>query len=167
MAVRAAPEAEKFPDLSSISPTAEIAELGICVVGIGASAGGLEAAKKLVQALPAVSGLAFILVQHMDPTHDSMMVELLGRVSPIPVVQAKEGMVLVVDQLYVIPPGVYLSLNAGILHLSAPLTRHGARLPFDFLLQSLAMSVASRAVCVILSGTGADGNELRMLQSRS
>ena len=157
MTVRAAPEAISYPNFLSLPPMAEAAGLGICVVGIGASAGGLEAAKKLVHALPAASGLAFILVQHLDPTHESMMVDLLSRVSPVPVVQAEDGMVVVVDRLYVIPPGVYLSFEAGILHLSAPLAPQGARLPFDFLLQSLATSIGARAICVILSGSGADG----------
>jgi two-component system CheB/CheR fusion protein len=101
--------------------------------------------------------MAFILVQHMDPTHESMLVELLSNISAVPVTQASDGMVLAVNHLYVIPPGLYLSLNAGILNLSVPLARHGARLPFDFLLQSLAASAGSRAVCVILSGSGADG----------
>ncbi len=126
-------------------------------MGIGASAGGLEAAKKFLGALPATSGLAYILVQHMDPTHASMMAELLSDVSAIPVTQASDGMALAADHLYIIPPGLYLSLNAGILHLSVPLARHGTRLPFDFLLQSLATAVGKRAVCVILSGSGADG----------
>jgi two-component system CheB/CheR fusion protein len=139
-------------------PVASAERVGeICVVGIGASAGGLEAAKKFLGALPADSGLAYILVQHMDPTHASMMAELLSDVSAIPVTQASDGMALAVDHLYIIPPGLYLSLNAGILHLSVPLARHGTRLPFDFLLQSLATAVGKRAVCVILSGSGADG----------
>ena len=110
-----------------------------------------------LQALPATSGLAYILVQHMDPTHESMLVELLSHVSAVPVTQARDGMALEADHLYVIPPGLYLSLNAGILHLSVPLARHGTRLPFDFLLQSLAAAAGARAVCVILSGTGTDG----------
>jgi two-component system CheB/CheR fusion protein len=130
---------------------------GTCVVAIGASAGGLHACKRFLAAIPANSGMAFILVQHLDPTHASMLVELLGETSLIPVLQAAEGMPLQPDHLYVIPPGVYLAVRAGALHLSKPREPHGARLAFDFLLRSLAADAASRAICVILSGSGADG----------
>lgn len=128
------------------------------VVGIGASAGGLDACRKLVGALPANNGMAFILVQHLDPTHESMMVDLLAGYTTMVVRQATDGMTLEPDHLYVIPPGMYLSVGDGALHLSQPQARHGARLPFDFLLHSLADAYEARAVCVILSGTGADGS---------
>ena len=128
------------------------------VVGIGASAGGLDACRKLVGALPADNGMAFILVQHLDPTHESMMVDLLADHTSMTVRQATDGMLLERDHLYVIPPGSYLSVGNGALHLSQPQARHGARLPFDFLLHSLAENCGSRAICVILSGTGADGS---------
>lgn len=128
------------------------------VVAIGASAGGLEACRKLVAALPDATGLAFILVQHLDPNHDSMLVELLSGHTGLRVLEAAEGMRLAPDHLYVIPPGASLSVADGALHLSQPLTRHGARLPFDFLLNSLAASCGSRTVCVVLSGSGADGS---------
>ena len=128
------------------------------VVGIGASAGGLDACRKLLSALPARTGMAFILVQHLDPTHKSMLVDLLADHTSMVVRQAANGMELQPDHLYVIPPGSYLAVAAGILHLSQPQARHGARLPFDFLLHSLAQDLGPRAVCVILSGTGADGS---------
>jgi two-component system CheB/CheR fusion protein len=128
------------------------------VVGIGASAGGLDAARGFVSTLPARSGLALILVQHLDPTHASMMVDLLAGHTPMTVAQAAEGMEVERDHLYVIPPGNYLSVEKGTLHLSPPLARHGTRLPFDFLLNSLAENYGDRAVCVVLSGTGADGS---------
>ena len=127
------------------------------VVGIGASAGGLEACSKLVEGLPAGNGMALILVQHLDPTHESMMVDLLAGHTSIAVRQATDGMPLEPDHLYVIPPATYLSISNGALHLSQPQARHGARLPFDFLLHSLAEECGPRAVAVILSGTGADG----------
>jgi two-component system CheB/CheR fusion protein len=101
--------------------------------------------------------MAFILVQHLDPNHPSMMVELLSSITAMPVLQAADGMLVEVDHLYIIPPGVYLALEADKLKLSAPLARHGARLPFDFLLKSLAQAAGKRAVCVVLSGTGTDG----------
>ena len=128
------------------------------VVGIGASAGGLDACRKLVGALPADNGMAFILVQHLDPTHESMMVDLLAGHTSMNVRQATDGMALEREHLYVIPPGAFLSVGNGSLHLSQPQARHGARLPFDFLLHSLAEMCGPRAVCVILSGTGADGS---------
>ena len=128
------------------------------VVGIGASAGGLEACRKFVDALPARNGMAFILVQHLDPTHESMMVDLLGGHTSMNVRQATDGMLIERDHLYVIPPGTYLSVSDGALRISQPQARHGARLPFDFLLHSLAEEYGARAVCVVLSGTGADGS---------
>jgi two-component system CheB/CheR fusion protein len=128
------------------------------VVGIGASAGGLDACIKLLEVLPADSGMAFILVQHLDPTHESMMVDLLSRHTAMTVLQATQGMLIEPNHLYIIPPGAYLTVGQGALHLSTPQARHGARLPFDFLLHTLAAEFGSRAICVILSGTGADGS---------
>src|SRR5271170_315235 len=128
------------------------------VVGIGASAGGLDACRKLVDALPADSGMAFILVQHLDPTHESMMAELLAGHTAMAVRQATDGMALERDHIYVIPPGAYLSVDAGVLRVLRPQARHGARLPIDFLLRSLAEACGARAIGVILSGTGADGS---------
>lgn len=127
------------------------------VVAIGASAGGLEACRRLLHALPADTGMAFILVQHLDPNHESMLVDLLSSATTMAVVQASEGMPIVPDHLYVIPPGRYLSVAAGALHISQPEARHGARLPFDHLLTTLALAYGQRGICVILSGTGADG----------
>ena len=128
------------------------------VVGIGASAGGLDACRKLVGALATGNGMAFILIQHLDPTHESMMVDLLADHTSMTVRQATDGMPIERDHLYVIPPGTYLSVGDGALHLSQPQARHGARLPFDFLLHSMADEFGARAICVILSGTGADGS---------
>jgi two-component system CheB/CheR fusion protein len=128
------------------------------IVAIGASAGGLGAFRKLVAALPAGSGMACILVQHLDPNHESMMVDLLAGHTSMTVRQATDGMLIEAEQLYLNPPGSYLSVGNGALHLSQPQARHGARLPFDFLLHTLADEYGARAICVILSGTGADGS---------
>src|SRR5580693_992519 len=129
------------------------------IVAIGASAGGLDACRKLLDALPAPNGMAFIIVQHLDPSHDSMMVDLLAGHTSMPVLRATDGMRIERDRVYVIPPGVYLAADEkGTLRLSKPQARHGARLPFDFLLNSLAREHGARAVCVVLSGTGADGS---------
>jgi len=127
-------------------------------VAIGASAGGLDACRKLLDALPSEVGVAFILVQHLDPTHESMLVDLLASHTSMNVRQAAEGMPIEPDHLYVIAPGTYLSIAEGTLHLTEPTAPHGARLPFDFLLNSLAEEFGARAICVILSGTGADGS---------
>jgi two-component system CheB/CheR fusion protein len=128
------------------------------VVGLGASSGGLEALYKLFDALPSDTGMAFILVQHLDPTHGSMMVGLLAGHTAMTVSEAADGMPIERDHVYVIPPGVYLSIGEGALRLTNPRERHGARMPFDFLLRSLAEECGARAVCAVLSGTGADGS---------
>jgi two-component system CheB/CheR fusion protein len=102
--------------------------------------------------------MAFILVQHLDPTHESMLVDLLASHTSMTVLQATDGMPIKRNHLYIVPPGTYLSVEHGTLHLSEPHARHGARLPFDFLLNSLAADYGTRAICIILSGTGADGS---------
>ena len=130
----------------------------LLVVAVGASAGGLDACAKLLTALPVGNGMAFVIVQHLDPTHDSMMAELLAERTTMTVRQATDGMPIERERVYVIPPGSYLSVQAGALRLSPPDARHGARLPFDFLLRSLAKEYGARAICVVLSGTGADGS---------
>ena len=128
------------------------------VVALGASAGGLDAFKKFFDARPANSGMAFVLIQHLDPTHESLMVDLLAGHTRMKVLQATDRMRLARDHVYLIPPGAYLAINDGILCLSKPLDRHGARMPFDFFLRSLAAECGERAICAILSGTGTDGS---------
>ena len=103
--------------------------------------------------------MAFILVQHLEPNHPSMMVELLAKRTAMQVVEASEGAFIEPDHVYVIPPGRFLSVESGTLHLSEPPTRHGVRLPFDFLLESLARYHGPRTACIILSGTGSDGSQ--------
>jgi two-component system CheB/CheR fusion protein len=101
--------------------------------------------------------MAFILIQHLDPSHVSLMVDLLAGHTTNTVRQASDGMPLEPGNVYVIPPGAYLAIRGGTLHLSEPQERHGARLPFDFFLRSFAAESGGRALCVILSGTGSDG----------
>lgn len=129
------------------------------VIGIGASAGGLAACSRLLDAMPADHGMAMILVQHLDPNHASLMVDLLQEHTTMTVVEATDGMHVVPNHLYAIPPGVYLSVKAGALHLSEPVAGHGARLPLDFLLRAMATEYGARSVAVILSGFGADGSD--------
>lgn len=133
-------------------------EAGFSVVGVGASAGGLDACRKLLDGLTAPTGMAFILIQHLDPTHASMLADLLRGNTAMTVFEAADGMRVERDHLYVIPPGTYLAVEDGMLRLSPPQARHGARLPFDFLLHSLAQAYGPRVVAVVLSGTGADGS---------
>ncbi len=131
---------------------------GLAVIGIGASAGGLDACSKLAAAIQPGSGMAFVLVQHLDPTHPSMLTELLAGRTALTVREAEDGLRLEVDHLYVIPPGTTLSVAGGALHLAPRRAKHGAQLPFDVLLRSLATAYGARAACVVLSGTGADGS---------
>ncbi len=153
---KALPKKPAVPEADLPEETRPAGEL--LVVGIGASAGGLEACRKFVSTIPTGTAIAFILIQHLDPTHGSMMVDLLSSHTQLTVCQAMDGMVIAADHLYVIPPGTYLSATDGKLRLSPPQARHGARLPFDFLLRSLAKEYGARAVCVVLSGTGPDGS---------
>lgn len=128
------------------------------VVAIGASAGGLEAFRTLLPTLPVRSGFAFILVQHLDPTHPSMMVALLFSQTTMKVLEARDGMRLETDHVYIIPPGRYLTVRNRAFKLSRTGISQPVRMSFDFLLQSLAAEFGERAVCVVLSGTGADGS---------
>ena len=100
------------------------------IVAIGVSAGGLEACKKLLDALPADNGMAFLIVQHLEPSHESLLVDLLSARTSMQVVQATDGMEIERERVHIIPPGVYLSVDGkGILRLSRPPERHAARLP--------------------------------------
>ena len=156
---RAADAARSKPtERPPAAPAAGAVPEGFPVVAIGASAGGLDACRRLLRALPAKTGMAFILVQHLDPHHPSMMVDLLAAATVMTVRQATDGMLIAPDHLYVIPPGAYLSVGGGALHVSPPDVRHGARLPFDHLLHALAGAYGARGICVVLSGTGADGS---------
>lgn len=127
------------------------------VVAIGASAGGLDAIRVLLCALPAKTGVAFVVVQHLDPDHASMMVELLSPHVAMRVVEASEGMRVKPDHVYVIPPGRYIEMRDGAIRLPRAPARPAVRLPFDFLLRSLAKSLGAHGIGVVLSGTGTDG----------
>jgi len=127
------------------------------IVGIGCSAGGLEALDAFLSHVPPDSGMAFVIVQHLDPSHSSALAELLQRVTPMPVSEAVDRMVLAPGRVYVIPPNKDLSLLHGVLHLIKPVERRGLRLPVDFFLRSLADDRQAGAIGVILSGMGSDG----------
>lgn len=128
------------------------------VVAIGASAGGLDAMARLLDAMPADTGMAFLLVQHLDPHHESQLTELLSTHTAMPIAEAVEGMAITPDTICVCPPGHFLAIRFGVLHLSRPVTGDHTRLPIDFLIHSMAEECGNRAVAVILSGTGSDGS---------
>jgi two-component system CheB/CheR fusion protein len=128
------------------STSSKPASVDFPVVGLGASAGGLEAFKKFFDALPPDSGMAFVLIQHLDPTHESLMVDLLASHTPMKILLATDGMQLARNRVHLIPPGSYLAIEGGALHLSKPLERHGTRMPFDFFLRSLAEECGERAI---------------------
>ena len=127
------------------------------IVGIGASAGGLEAIEQFLRHVSVESGMAFVVVQHLDPTHKGMLVELLQRATSMKVIQIKDRLKVEPDRVYVIPPNQDLSILHGVLYLLAPMAPRGLRLPIDFFLRSLADDQRDRSIGVILSGMGSDG----------
>ena len=127
------------------------------IVGIGASAGGLEVLELFLKNVPVDSGMAFVIVQHLDPTHKGILAELLQRVTPMKVSQVKDRTRVQPDRVYVIPPNKDLSILHGVLHLLDPVTPRGLRLPIDFFFRSLAADSEDHSIGVILSGMGADG----------
>lgn len=127
------------------------------IVGIGASAGGLEAFELFFHNMPANSGMAFVLVPHLDPTHASLLVEILQRATAMPVIEALEQMRVEADHVYIIPPNRDMEIFHGELQLSVPTVERGKRLPIDNFLRSLAEDQQENAIGIILSGTGHDG----------
>ncbi len=139
-------------------PAMPHAESGFPVVAVGASAGGLVAVRGLLDAMPGNTGMAFVVIQHTAPTHDSLLVDLLASHTLMPVQQAGHGMAVAPNHVYVSPPGAYLAIDRNTLVVSGPPDGANIRLPIDHFLQSLAIDRQQRAICVILSGTGTDGS---------
>ncbi|UUX92909.1 chemotaxis protein CheB [Methanoplanus endosymbiosus] len=127
------------------------------IVGIGASAGGLEALEQFLANVPPDSGMAFVIVQHLDPTHKGVMPELLRRVTTMKVLQVADNMKVLPDHVYIIPPNRDMSLLHGTLFLMEPAEPRGLRLPIDYFFRSLAEDQQDRSIGVILSGMGTDG----------
>jgi len=125
-------------------------------VGIGLSAGGLEAVSALLEALPPAPGAAFVVVQHLDPNHESQLAHLLSRVTPMPVHEVTDGMRVAADHVYVIPPRQIMQIEEGRLHL-APAVDSGIRTTVDHFFTSLARDAGGAAMGVVLSGTASDG----------
>jgi len=126
------------------------------VVGIGASAGGLDAFERFLGQLSVASGLGYVFVQHLDPEHESILAQILGRMTPIPVEFAKDGQGIERDHVYVMPPGAGVLAEEGKLRLLAAEPR-ASRQPINAFLSSLAEDQGANAVGIILSGTGSDG----------
>ena len=163
----------KHPAVAARAEPRRSAALAPCasfaVVGIGASAGGLEAFTQLLEHLPPDSGMAFVFIQHLSPTHPSLLGEALSHATRMPVLQVTHGMRVEPDHVYVIPPNMDMEIAGAVLTLRTradePRKPH---LPVDIFLRSLAASYGSRAIGVILSGTASDGTEgLRAIQAEN
>ena len=127
------------------------------IVGLGASAGGLEAFEQFFRSVPSDPGAAFVLVSHLDPSHESILTEILQRITALPVVEAQDQLVVKADHIYVIPPNRDMTIFHGALQLSVPEAPRGQRMPIDAFFRSLAEDQGERAMGVVLSGTGSDG----------
>ena len=129
------------------------------VVGIAASAGGLEAFTDLLSHLPTNTGMAFVLIQHLSPDHTSLLSEILGRVTPMPVQQVQDDTEVEPNQVYVIPPGTQLTLADGRFHLAPRQKSQGKYMPGDLFFKSLAAECGSKAIAIVLSGMDGDGSQ--------
>ncbi len=129
------------------------------IVGVGASAGGLEAFKQFLSALSTDTGMAFVLIQHLAPHHESMSADILSRITRMPVVEVKDGMSAEPNHVYVIPPNFSMGILHGVLKLLPRIETRGSQKAIDFFFRSLAEDQKHLAVGVILSGSGSDGTE--------
>jgi two-component system, chemotaxis family, CheB/CheR fusion protein len=127
------------------------------VIGIGASAGGLEALETFFSHMTAESGMAFVVIQHLPPRHKSILGEILKKDTQMTILEIQEGMKIEPNQVYLNPPDKDVALSKGTFHLAAPLEVTKVRMPIDFCFRSLAEDQREKAVCIVLSGTGSDG----------
>ncbi len=127
------------------------------VVGIGASAGGLDAFRQLLSNLPIDTGMAFVLIQHLEPNQKSLLSEILARETIMPVVEVQQGMAVEPNCVYVIPPSTKMVILQGLLHLTPRDKAHGVAMPIDAFFLSLAVDRGSKAIAVVLSGGESDG----------
>ncbi|HWB14611.1 MAG TPA: chemotaxis protein CheB [Pirellulales bacterium] len=134
-----------------------IHELRVRVVGIGASAGGLEAMIRVLEAMPPDTGMAFVVISHLDPEHKSALGEILSKVSSMPVCEATHGIAVEPNHVYVMPPNRDMVISHGLLRLTPRVPTHLPQMPIDTFFRSLARECASSAIGVVLSGTGTDG----------
>jgi two-component system CheB/CheR fusion protein len=131
--------------------------VGFPVVGVGASAGGLDAFKRFFKAMPANAGMAFVLVPHLDPKHPSLMVELIARQTVMAVTEAEDGQAIEVNHVYIIPPNKFLAIHDRRLRLSVPPEHRGHQTAIDSFFRSLAEEEQERSIAIVLSGTGSHG----------
>lgn len=129
------------------------------IVGIGASAGGLEAFKELLTALPEKGGMAYVLIPHLDPSHQSVLKEILSRFTKIPITEVRDGMQAERDRIFVIPPNMTMGITGGKFILVERNSTQTPHLPIDHFLQSLANDQGERAIGIVLSGTASDGTQ--------
>ena len=127
------------------------------IVGVGASAGGLEAFKQLVGALPDDTGMAYVLVQHLDARHESIMAELLAKTSRIPVSEVRADTAVKANHVYVAPGKQDVTIESGVLKLVPRTNTRGQHMPIDSFLRTLAEAQGAKAIGVVLSGTASDG----------
>src|SRR5215470_136209 len=132
-------------------------ENDLLIVAIGASAGGIEAFTELVTSLPSDTGMAYVLVQHLDPTHQSMLTELVSKKTKMAVEEVADGMGVQPDHVYVIPPNATMSISNHTLQLGPREESRGLHMSIDHFMRSLAEAQGNRAIGVILSGSGTDG----------
>src|ERR1700730_606857 len=128
------------------------------VVGVGASAGGLEAFKRLIKAIPENSGMAYILVQHLEPSHESILPDILQKVTSIPIHEITNNVRVEPNMIYIIPSNKLLTANDGVLQLKPRPPKNEKNMPIDVFFTSLAEVHQSHAIGVILSGTATDGS---------
>lgn len=128
------------------------------VVGLGASAGGLEAYKTFFSLMPADSGMVFVLIQHLDPNRPSLLADLLTKATLMPVIEAKDGVQVAPDHVYVIAPDSTLTIERDVLRVAQPAPPRETRRPIDTFFASLAEEQGDNAVCIIMSGGGSDGS---------
>ena len=127
------------------------------IVAIGGSAGGFEAFERFFSGMPPNTGLAFVVIQHLDPTHESLLSELLQRATSMPVKEASDGMLIESNTIYVIPQNTNLTINDGCLHTSELSIPRGVRMPIDLFFESLATEQKDKSIGIIVSGMGTDG----------
>lgn len=149
--------APKGPVTAAEAEVEKAGAVSFPIAGLGASAGGLEAFEQFFRGIPRDGGVAFVLVQHLDPDHASVLTEILQRSTAMPVVEAQDQMAVAPDNVYVIPPNCEMTIFHGTLQLSIPELPRGHRLPIDVFLRSLAEDQGEQAIGIILSGTGTDG----------
>ena len=152
------PSVEEGPDRSTMAVDLEQPpRLPFTVVGIGASAGGLEALIEFLDHLDANTGMAFVVVQHLPPQRESLLADILSKHTDMAVLQVEDGMAVEPNHVYVIRPGNTMTITDGKLHLGAPLEKRGHERPVDDFFRSLAQEQRERAVCVVFSGMGSNG----------